>query len=105
MTGHTLVYFGAGWDFEPVVDPIYEKFTNFIFIDALPDLPQYKPDTLYGYKKGKDRRSFIKTITEGAEQVGLRRTSICKNLLTFRNDKIKLDYYINTTVQEAPRDT
>ena len=25
MTGHTLVYFGAGWDFEPVVDHIYEN--------------------------------------------------------------------------------
>ena len=77
MTGHTLVYFAAGWDFEPVVDPIYEKFTNLIFIDALPDLPHYKPDT-YGYKKCKDRRSFIKTITGGAKQVGLERTSIRK---------------------------
>ena len=53
MTGHTLVYFGAGWDFEPVVDRMYEKFTNFIFIDSLPDLPHYMPDT-YGYKKCKD---------------------------------------------------
>ena len=100
MTPYTLVYFGSGWDFKPVTNHIYRKFNNYIFIDSLPDLPHYKPDT-YGYERCKSRRSFIKTLTEGAKRVGLRRTSIRGELLTFKNDEIKLEYYINTTVQKA----
>ena len=52
--GYTLTYFGAGWDFEPVSDKIYSKFTHFIFIDSLPKLSHYEQG-MSGYKKCKDR--------------------------------------------------
>ena len=41
--GHTLVYFGAGWDFKPTNDPVYKKFNHFIFIDSLPKMSHYEP--------------------------------------------------------------
>ena len=97
---YTLVYFGAGWDFNLINDPVYKKFNHFIFIDSLPNLPHYEPGQS-GYEKSKDRKSFINTLKNAACENGLVLSSIRKNLLTFRNSKIKLEYYINTTVTEA----
>ena len=97
---YTLVYFGAGWDFNPINDPVYNKFNHFIFIDSLPNLSHYEPGQS-GYEKSKDRKSFINTLKNAACENGLVLSSIRKNLLTFRNSKIKLEYYINTTVTEA----
>ena len=97
---YTLVYFGAGWDFNPINDPVYKKFNHFIFIDSLPNLSHYEPGQS-GYEKSKDRKSFINTVKNAACENGLVLSSIRKNLLTFRNSKIKLEYYINTTVTEA----
>ena len=51
---YSLVYFGAGWGFKPVNKKIYNKFNHHIYIDALPNLIHYKPDT-NGYDKCKDR--------------------------------------------------
>ena len=48
--GHTLVYFGAGWDFKPTNDPVYKKFNHFIFIDSLPKMSHYEPG-MPGYEK------------------------------------------------------
>ena len=97
---YTLVYFGAGWDFNPINDPVYKKFNHFIFIDSLPNLSHYEPGQS-GYEKSKDRKSFINTLKNATCENGLVLSSIRKNLLTFRNSKIKLEYYINTTVTEA----
>ena len=102
--GYTLVYFGAGWDFKPVSDPYYSKFNHFIFIDALPKLPHYDPDQA-GYEKSKDREAFIKTLKNAALKHKLILSSIRKNLLTFKNDNVKLEYYIDTTVEEALTNT
>ena len=98
--GYTLVYFGAGWDFKPVSDSTYSKFNHFVFIDALPKLSHYEPD-MFGYEKSKDRRSFIKTLKKYAEEHNMILTSIRKNLLTFKNGDRRIEYYINTTVEEA----
>ena len=65
--GYTLTYFGAGWDFEPVSDKIYSKFTHFIFIDSLPKLSHYELG-MSGYKKCKDIESFIKTLKNAAKK-------------------------------------
>ena len=98
--GPTLLYFGAGWDFKPVSEPIYSKFNHFIFIDSLPKLSHYEPG-MPGYEKSKNNEAFIKTLKKYALKHHLRLTNIKNNLLTFRSDKIKLEYYINTTVNEA----
>jgi len=98
--GHTLLYFGAGWDFKPVSEPIYSKFNHFIFIDSLPKSSHYEPG-IPGYEKSKNKEAFIKTLKKYALKHHLRLTNIKNNLLTFRSDKIKLEYYINTTVNEA----
>ena len=100
--GYTLVYFGAGWDFKPINDSTYSKFNHFIFIDALhvPKLLHSEPG-MSGYEKSKNREAFINTLKNAARKHKLRLSSIRKNLLTFKNDKIKLEYYIDTTVEEA----
>ena len=72
-TNNSLVYFGAGWDFRPIIDfginrkgllaedEAYNKFNNFIFIDALPNLSHYEPGTS-GYEKSKNEEALIKTL-------------------------------------------
>ena len=97
---NTLVYFGAGWDFEPVSNSLHSKFNHFIFIDALPKLSHYEPGQP-GYEKSKDRRSLIKTLKKSALEHNMILTSIRKNLLTFKNGNIKLEYNIDATVEEA----
>ena len=97
---YSLVYFGAGWDFKPTNDPVYKKFNHFIFIDSLPKMSHYEPG-MPGYEKSKDREAFINTLKNTAQENGLVLSSIRKNLLTFRNGMVKLEYYINTTVTEA----
>ena len=97
---HSLVYFGAGWDFKPINDQVYKKFNHFIFIDSLPMMPHYEPG-MPGYEKSKDREAFIKTLKNKAMKYGMTLSSIRKNLLTFKNNHQKLEYYINTTVLDA----
>ena len=50
--GHTLLYFGAGWDFKPVKKSIFSKFNHFIYIDSLPKLSHYEPG-MPGMKKAR----------------------------------------------------
>lgn len=95
-----LVYFGVGWDFKPVNKRLYEKFNHFIFIDALPDMIHYEPGTP-GYEKSKDLESFLITLKKTATRYKLKLLNIDGDLLTFANNKIKLEYYINTTVEKA----
>ena len=97
---YSLVYFGAGWDFKPINDPVYKKFNHFIFIDSLPMMPHYEPG-MPGDEKSKDREAFIKTLKNTALEHGMILSSIRKNLLTFKNNHQKLEYYINTTVLDA----
>lgn len=97
---YSLVYFGAGWDFKPINDQVYKKFNHFIFIDSLPMMPHYEPG-MPGYEKSKDREAFIKTLKNKAMKYGMTLSSIRKNLLTFKNNHQKLEYYINTTVLDA----
>ena len=52
---HSLVYFGAGWDFKPTNDPVYKKFNHFIFIDSLPKMSHYEPG-MPGMRKAKIER-------------------------------------------------
>lgn len=56
-----MVYFGAGWDFNPINNPVYKKFNHFIFIDSLPKLSHNEPG-MPGYEKSKDREAFINTL-------------------------------------------
>ena len=102
--GYTLVYFGAGWDFKPVNNPLFSKFNHFIFIDSLPKLNHYNEGTP-GYEKSKDIKVFLETLSNSALNYNLKLISVRRNLLTFKNDKIKLEYYFNTTVQEALTNT
>jgi len=102
--GYILVYFGAGWDFTPIDNPLFSKFNHFIFIDSLPNLSHYYPGSS-GYEKSKDRTTLIKTLKNEALKFKLRLISIRNNLLTFKNDRIKLEHYINTTVEEALTNT
>ena len=97
---YSLVYFGAGWDFKPINDQVYKKFNHFIFIDSLPMMPHYEPG-MPGYEKSKDKEAFIKTLKNTALEHGMILSSIRKNLLTFKNNHQKLEYYINTTVLDA----
>ena len=97
---YSLVYFGAGWYFKPINDQVYKKFNHFIFIDSLPMMPHYEPG-MPGYEKSKDREAFIKTLKNTALEHGMILSSIRKNLLTFKNNHQKLEYYINTTVLDA----
>ena len=97
---YSLVYFGAGWDFKPINDQVYKKFNHFIFIVSLPMMPHYEPG-MPGYEKSKDREAFIKTLKNKAMKYGMTLSSIRKNLLTFKNNHQKLEYYINTTVLDA----
>ena len=100
LTNYSLVYFGAAWDFKPVRDPLYRRFNDFIFIDALPDMTHYEKG-MNGYEKCKDRDSFINTLKKYASKYGLRLVNIKENLLTFKNEQIKVQYYINTTVTDV----
>ena len=100
---YSLVYFGAGWDFSPISKKIYNKFNHHIYIDALPNLIHYKPGTV-GYNKCKDRESFINTLKNQAKKSKLKLINIDNNLLTFKNNKINLEYYINTTVEDSLTD-
>ena len=63
-------------------------------------MSHYEPG-MPGYEKSKDRKAFINTLKNAARENGLVLSSIRKNLLTFRNGMVKLEYYINTTVTEA----
>ena len=98
--GHTLLYFGAGWDFKPVSKSIFSKFNHFIYIDSLPKLSHYEPG-MVGYEKSKNEEAFINTLKKEAVKYKLKLVNKRNNLLTFKSDKIKLEYYINTTVEEA----
>lgn len=97
---NVLVYFGAGWDFKPVNKKLYKKFNHFIFIDALPDLIHYDPG-MPGYENSKDLKSFLSTLKKVSARYKLTLQNIDGDLLTFANDKIKLEYYINTTVEKV----
>ena len=94
------MYFGAGWDFKPVNNKLYDKFNHFIFIDSLPNLSHYEPG-MAGYEKSKNVLVFVNTLVNAAKKHKLKLISNKDNLLTFKNDKITLEYYINTTVEEA----
>ena len=98
--GHTLLYFGPGWDFKPVIKPIFSKFNHFIYIDSLPKLSYYEPG-MAGYDKTKNEEAFINTLKKEAAKYELIFVNKRKNLLTFKSDKIKLEYYIYTTVEGA----
>ena len=63
-------------------------------------MSHYEPG-MPGYEKSKDRKAFINVLKNAAQENGLVLSSIRKNLLTFRNGMVKLEYYINTTVTEA----
>jgi len=63
-------------------------------------MPHYEPG-MPGYEKSKDREAFIKTLKNKAMKYGMTLSSIRKNLLTFKNNHQKLEYYINTTVLDA----
>ena len=97
---HTLLYFGAGWDFKPTSNPTYKKFNHFIFIDSLPKLSHYEPG-MSGYEKSKDENSFINTLKNNASRYGYILCSIEGNLLTFIDGNKKIEYYMNTTVSES----
>ena len=84
---------------------IYDKFDHFIFIDALPKLQHYDEDQA-GYKKCKDEKTMIKTLTDKItkKNYNYKLTNIKDNLLTFEKGDRKLEYYMNTTVQDALND-
>jgi len=100
MSSNILVYFGAGWDFKPVNNPLFSKFKHFIFIDSLPKLSHYEIGCSE-YEKSKNKEVFIKTITDTALKYKLKLITFKNNLLTFENDKIKLEYYMNITVKDS----
>ena len=77
MKNHSRAYFGAGWDFSPVTNPIFEKFNHFIFIDALPKLSHYNPGQC-GYEKSKNRRALLKTLRSEALKHDMKFISIRK---------------------------
>ena len=98
----SLVYFGAGWDMQPLSKPLFKSFNHFIFIDALPKIPHYKPNQPNGYKHSKDRESFVNAITKGTSRRKYKVISDKGNHLVFENPEGKtLDYFINTTVEES----
>jgi hypothetical protein len=97
---YAIVYFGAGWDFKPINNPLYKKINHFIFVDSLPNLSHYEKGQA-GYEKSKDKEAFINTLKQYAQNVGFELTDIKNNLLTFTKGGIILEYYINTTVEEA----
>ena len=97
----TLLYFGAGWDFSPLSNPDYHQYTDFIFIDPLPDTPHYR-DGQVGYPLSKDRISFVDTLAREAEKEGLELLSDIEDLLTFTKARgTILKYHINMTVEQA----
>lgn len=97
---YTIVYYGAGWDFRPVNMQLFQKINHFIFIDALPKLQHYQPNTV-GYNYSKDRKTFINTLINTAKSKGYKLDSIKKDLLTFTKKDKKIEYYINTTVEDS----
>ena len=74
---------------------LYEKINHFIFIDSLPKLSHYNPGQP-GYEKSKNVTALTKTLVKKASDFDLKLISIKGNLLTFKNDKITLEYYINS---------
>ena len=86
MRRNSITYYGADWEYKSVGNEIYGKFNHFIFIDALPKLSHYEPG-MSGYNEAMGYN--LKLISNNG------------NLLTFKNEKIKLEYYINTTVEEV----
>ena len=116
-TNYSLAYFGAGWDFKPIrdfginrkgllaEDGAYNKFNHFIFIDALPKLSHYEPG-MSGYEKSKNKEALIKTLKNEALKYSMTLKKRTGNMLTFlsENKDIKIQYYINTTVEEALND-
>ena len=98
----TLVNFRAGWDFKPLGNKDNKNFTNFIFIDALPNKAHYEPGQA-GYPESKDRETFINTLKDNAGTYDLNVVSNVNNHLTFKK-KVRLDYYINTRVEDTLKD-
>jgi hypothetical protein len=97
----TLVYFGAGWDCAPLGMKAFRATKNFVFIDALPELPHYSPGQA-GYKFVKDRQSFIRKITHEARRKGFILYEDRGNRLQYISpSECWLDYYINTSVEAA----
>jgi len=96
-----LFYFGAGWKFYPLRMKDYSWIDHFVFVDALPNLAYYTSDQA-GYEKSKDRDSFIRAIVKEAKKKGFDQNDISDDHLIFGDKKGRLlDYYINTTVQNA----
>ena len=97
----TLLYFGAGWDFKPLSNPDYHKFTHLVFIDALPNTAQYRPGQV-GYSLSKDRISFVNTLVREAKKEKLVLYSDINDVLTFIHIRgATLKYYINMSVEQA----
>ena len=115
-----MAYFGPGWDFDFIRNfginrkgkksvnkgLNYNKFSDFILIHALPKIPHYDPDQA-GYNKSKNEEVFIETLKNEASKYGITLMRKTGNMLTFlsKNKDLKIQYYYNTTVEEALNDT
>ena len=91
-SNNSLAYFGAGWDFRPIRafginrkglrDGAYNKFNNFIFIDALPNMSHYEPG-MPGYEKSKNKEALIETLRLEALKYNMSLKKITGNMLKF----------------------
>ena len=101
VQGRSLIYFGAGIDFKPIVKKDYETFSKFIFIDALTKLPHYGVGQS-GYTYTHCEEVFVDRIKEKLANYGATFENRIGDMLTFNlNRERTLEYHINTTVEEA----
>lgn len=105
----SLILFGAGWDLG-IIKKKYKghNITDYIFVDALPNLPHYEKG-MNGYEKSKNLKNFIGAIKDDVKTYG---TIIedsyneDKNLLEMkvkvnrRKEIVHIKYFVNTQVTD-----
>jgi hypothetical protein len=96
-----LLYIGAGSDVRPITDLPYEQF---LYIDALPNKPHYKPEH-YGYPFYTDEEALVHTLETELDDSGCvidSKVKLSSNVYryTLDNDKV-LTYAINTLDERA----
>jgi hypothetical protein len=100
--GLSMVYFGAGWDMKFLKASYLRNFKHYILVDALPKLSHYEKGTA-GYEKANSEKSFILSIKQSIENIAVIGDYTRKgdHLIFMLNDGRQIDYYINTTVEDA----
>lgn len=100
IKGPAVLYYGAGWDMDPIGPECFRAYKYFLFVDALPNKVHYEP-TMHGYKYCKDEDTYVATLNRKAAKKGFALIEHIKNTLHYSNGIRHLIFLYNTTVNKS----